>query len=172
MEVASTLGSWYSLPNEAVKISSNATRNGLEINVNMVGNGSQGNEYSLIDGEVTTFTFDLTGLLPTNSVAGVQVGNRSGMFSLTSNMTLLSVSGSKRDYALEVNFQMSGLYNSANFDFNNCLKLYVKQKWQTNIGEPFDNTIQIFNDDADTGWYNQAFNTGVIDATIIQSISK
>ena len=172
MEVASTLGSWYSLPNEAIKISSNATRNGLEINVNMVGNGSQGNEFSLIDGEVTTFTFDLTGLLPLNSVAGVQVGNRSGMFSLTSNMTLQSVSGSKRDYTMEVNFQMSGLYNSANFDFNNCLKLYVKQKWQTNIGEPFDNTIQIFNDDADTGWFNQAFNTGVIDATIIQSISE
>lgn len=169
IKVASTLGTWYTLPDEAVRIIAQDQRDGLELNVNMVGNGSQGSEYSLIDGEVTTFNFDLTGASP---FLGTQVGNKSGMFAVTSNLTLISSTATQRFYTLEINFEMSGLYNTANFDFNNCLKLYAKQRWQTNIGEPFDNTIEIFNDDADTGWFNQPFNTGVIDATIVQSISE
>ena len=169
IKVASTLGTWYTLPDEAVRIIARDQRDGLELNVNMVGNGSQGSEYSLIDGEVTTFNFDLTGASP---FLGTQVGNKSGMFAVTSNLTLISSTATQRFYTLEINFEMSGLYNTANFDFNNCLKLYAKQRWQTNIGEPFDNTIEIFNDDADTGWFNQPFNTGVIDATIVQSISE
>lgn len=169
MEVASTLGSWYTLPDEAVRIIAQDQRDGMQLNVNMVGNGSQGNEFSLIDGEVTTFNYDLTGVSP---YTGTQVGNRSGMFAVTSNITLTSSTATERNYAMEINFEMSGLYNPTSFDFNNCLKLYAKQSWQTNIGEPFDNTISIFNDDADTGWFNQPFNTGVIDATIVQSISE
>ena len=46
IKVASTLGTWYTLPNEAVRIIAQDQRDGLELNVNMVGNGSQGNEYS------------------------------------------------------------------------------------------------------------------------------
>lgn len=169
MQVVSTLGSWYTLPDEAVSIVSQSSREGLQLYVNMVGNGSQGSEYSLIDGEVRTFNFDLTGTTP---FAGISVGNESGMFALTSNLLLTSSTATLRNYTLEVSFHVSGLYNSANFDFNNCLKLYVEQRWETLIGEPFLNTIEIFNDDADTGWFNQAFNTDLIDATIVQSISE
>lgn len=77
IKVASTLATWYTLPNEAVRIIAQDQRDGMELNVNMVGNGSQGNEFSLIDGEVTTFNFDLTGASP---FIGTQVGNKSGMF--------------------------------------------------------------------------------------------
>ena len=169
MKVASTLSSWYSLPDEAVRIIAQDNRDGLELNVNFVGNGSQGNEYSLIDSEVTTFTFDLSGSSPFTST---QVGNKSGTFSLTSRMALITSSATERNYQMDGAFILSGLYNSANFDFNNCLKLYMKQKWQTNVGEPFLNTVEIYNDDADTGWFNQAFNTNSIDATLIQSVSS
>ena len=72
MQVVSTLGSWYALPDEAVSIVAEASREGLQLYVNMVGNGSQGSEYSLIDGEVTTFNFDLTGTTP---FVGTSVGN-------------------------------------------------------------------------------------------------
>ena len=44
--------------------------------------------------------------------------------------------------------------------------------WETVIGEPYDNRIEIFNDDANTGWFNQGFNDNPIDATLVQGISE
>jgi hypothetical protein len=167
LKVATTLGSWYSLPDEAVRITAQASREGMQLDVNFVGNGSQGSEYSLIDGEVTTFNFDLTGTTP---FSGVSVGNRSGMFAVNGTMKLISSTTTLRNYTLELGFEMGGLYNSANFDFNNCIKLYLKQRYQTLLGEPYLNTIEIFNDDADTGWFNEAHNTNIIDATVVQAI--
>lgn len=169
MKVASTLVSWYTLPTEAVSIVASASREGLQVDANMVVNGSQGSPYSLLDGEPTTFTFDLTGVSP---FAGIPVGNQSGMYGQTASLTVVSSTPTLREYTLRVSFYQSGLYNSSLYDFGNCLKLYIKQRWQTLLGEPFLQTTDVFNDDADTGWFNQAHNTDVIDATVIQGIDE
>ena len=168
MKVASTLSSWYTFPDEAVSIFTSSAREGLKLDVNNVANGTQGSQYSLIDGESSTFTFDLTGTFP---VQGVPVGNQSGMFSVSTSIDLASSSGGVRTYTLSTSWIQSGLYNSANYDFDNCLKLYLRMSWETVIGEPYDNRIEIFNDDANTGWFNEGHNTDVIDATIVQGIS-
>lgn len=170
MKVASTLSSWYSFPDEAVSIFTTSARQGMKLDVNNVSNGTPGNQYSLLDGEASTYSFDLSGI--SYPVQGVAVGNQSGMFSVSTSIDLVSSSGGVRTYSLVTNFIQSGLYNSNLYDFDNCLKLYQRMSWETLIGEPYDNTIEVFNDDANTGWFNQAYNTEVIDSTIVQSISE
>ena len=68
MKVATTLSSWYSFPDEAVSIFASASRQGLKVDINNVSNGTPGNQYSLLDGEASTFSFDLTGIFPTQGV--------------------------------------------------------------------------------------------------------
>ena len=170
MKVASTLSSWYSFPDEAVSIFTTSARQGLKLDVNNVSNGTPGNQYSLLDGEASTYSFDLSGI--SYPVQGVAVGNQSGMFSVSTSVDLVSSSGGVRTYSLVTNFIQSGLYNSNLYDFDNCLKLYQRMSWETLIGEPYDNTIEVFNDDANTGWFNQAYNTEAIDSTIVQSVSE
>ena len=169
MKVATTLSSWYSFPDEAVSIFASASRQGLKVDINNVSNGTPGNQYSLLDGEASTFSFDLTGIFPTQ---GVAVGNQSGMYSVSTSIDLVSSTPGLRNYTLTTNFIQSGLYNSNLYDFDNCLKLYQRMSWETLIGEPYDNTIEVFNDDANTGWFNQAYNTEVINSTLVQSIQE
>jgi len=169
MKVVATSSTWYSFPNEAVSIFASASREGLKVDVNNVSNTTPGNQYSLLDGESSTYSFDLTGTFPSQ---GVAVGFQSGMFSVSTSIDLVSTSVSTRTYSLSVSWIQSGLYNSNLYDFDNCLKLFVRMSWETLIGEPYDNTIQVFNDDANTGWFNQAYNTELINSSIIQPISK
>ena len=168
INVASTVTTWYSYPDSAVRIKAQRNRQGLELFFNMVGNGSQGSEYSLIDGEVTRFQIDLT--TPASPVIN-QVGNKSGAYALTVTMGLISSVGYVNRYSIVVTFVQSGIYNSNLFDFNNCLKVYLGLSWQSLIGEPFSNTLDVINQDANTGWFNQAHNGDVIDATLVQGIN-
>lgn len=170
MKVASTLSSWYSSPDEAVSITANRNRESMELEFNMVQNGATGSEFSLIDGEVTRFTMDLTGGSPSYTVT--QVGNKSGAYDLIVTMGLNSQVGNLREYTLRINLIQSGLYNSNLFNFNNCLKVYAGMRWSSLLGEPFNQTVDIISEDADTGWFNQPFNTGVIDAVIVQQIGS
>ena len=171
MKVASTTTSWYTSPNSTVVIFVNGRkRQGMTLNVNMVGNGSIGNKFSIIDGEPTGFYFDFTTAGPT--YPGMQFGLRSGMFNTTATITEVSSTSTLRKYNLRIQFVQSGLYNSSNFDFDNCLKLYTRMNWESLIGEPFNNLEFISSLDANTGWFNQAFNTGIIDATLVQGIQE
>jgi len=170
MKVASTSANWYDQPDEAVSITTSRIRQSMVLDVNMVANGSAGSEFSLIDGEVTRFNFDFTG--GGTSFTGVQIGNKSGSYDVSASMSLTSSVGvSPREYTLTVNFTQIGLYNADLFSFNNCVKLYAGMSWSSLAGEPFGQTIDVFNDDADTGWFNQGFNSSVIDATLVQGIN-
>ncbi len=170
MKVASTSANWYELPDEAVSITTSRARESMMLDVNMVANGSAGSEFSLIDGEVTRFNFDLTG--GGTAFTGVQIGNKSGSYDVTASMTLTSSAGaSTREYTMTLRFTQIGLYNSNLFSFGNCVKLYAGMSWSSLAGEPFGQTIDVFNDDADTGWFNQGFNSSVIDATLVQGIT-
>lgn len=170
MKVASTSANWYDLPDEAVSITTSRARESMILDVNMVANGSAGSQFSLIDGEVTRFNFDLTG--GGTGFTGVQIGNKSGSYDVTASMSLTSsVGASPREYTLTLTFTQIGLYNANLFSFDNCVKLYAGMSWSSLAGEPFGQTIDVFNDDADTGWFNQGFNSSLIDATLVQGIT-
>lgn len=148
-------------------------RNGLWLDVNLTKNGITGTEFSLIDNEVTRFIFNLTGTTFNQVVNGAQVGFRSGQFNVVTTLKdKTTYPNTQRTYEITVGFINSGVYDSSNFDFSNCLKLYLGFNWQRVYNDPNNMYKYVFNDDANTGWFDEAFNVGVIDATLVQAISS
>lgn len=153
-------------------------REGLILDVNHVQNGTAGSEFSFIDGDVTRFSFNLKLMNGSGTQIGVPIANRSGQFVESCEITDETIAktgtnnANARYYTIKIVFLNSGIYKSTNFDFANCLKLYTKMRFQAILGEPFDNLIEIVNDDADTGWFNEAFNLGTIDSSLVQGITE
>lgn len=171
---------WYDQTNnEQVSIQvtykspSNLKRNGLLLDVNHVRNTATGTPSSLIDGETTRLVYDLTNTATLPNVNGIQVGNKSGQFIVVSNITdLTTYPSDSRQYEIILGIVQSGIYEQDDFNFSDCLKLYLKFNWQREFGDPNNMYEYVFNDNADTGWYDEAFNTDVIDATLVQGISS
>lgn len=149
-------------------------REGLLMDVNLVQNGEEGSEFSLIDGEVNRLFFDLLNLPALSSADGLIIGNKSGgaIESCTvEDITPIGI-GDAFQYRVSVVFYMWSIYNESSFATSDCLKFYARTRWQSFLGEPFSNTELIFNDDADTGWFNQPFNMGIVDAVVTQTIAE
>lgn len=153
--------------------------------INHTSSQSQGSEYSLIDGEATVFRFkvgDVAGfplLIPNNSTLdGEAVGKHSGQFDVTAKIIFSDEQPSDVGYGnffgfvyfIEFEVINSGIYDEAWFNFNQCLKLHQKFEYAREIGQPFNRNIFYITDDANTGWFNEAFNVGVIDAEVVQGI--
>lgn len=148
------------------------------IQPNLVQNQQTGSEFSLIDGEATRFFFDFTQLNGSNTISGVPVGNQSGNMIISCSITdkTLAVAGSiaspNRVWDLEIEFAHSGILLESFFNTANCLKFYTKMDFSVFENEPFDKFTLIYNDDADSGWFDEAFNNGILNATIIDSINE
>lgn len=148
-------------------------RNGLWLDVNHVQNGLSGNEFSLIDGEVTRFTFNLTGTTFNQVVNGVQTGLKSGQFNVVCTLQdKTTYPNNVRRYILTVGIIQSGIYDSSNFDFSNCLKLYLGFNWQRTYNDPNNMYKYVISDDANNGWFDEAYNVGTINATLVQGINE
>ena len=76
-----------------------------------------------------------------------------------------------RNYTLSLRVTQSGIYSQAPFNFANSLKLYVQMNWQSLVGEPYANLATIISDDANNGWFDEAFNLELIDASLVQAIN-
>lgn len=165
----STLMGWYDQTNGDIIqiIVYGRGRQGAKLSLNHVQNGSVGNALSLIDGEATQMTFDLT-----TSGTGTKVSYQSGQFWWDAIFNLTADDGYTRSYDLQLTIINSGIYDSSWFTSANCLKLYVKISWQSLLGEPYSNDDTIISDDADTGWFDEPHNIGAVDATLVQGISS
>ena len=151
----------------------NLKRKGLVVDVNHVPNSVGGTEFSIIDGEVTRFKFDLTNTDTVPLVSGIQVGLKSGQFVTFANITdVTTYPNNVRTYDLKIDYVQSGIYDQNVFNFSDCLKLYVKTNWQRDYDDPNDMFPFVINDQADTGWYDEAYNTGVIDSVLVQGIDE
>lgn len=166
----STLLGWYD-PTQGESIIIGVTsrgREGLKVSLNHVQNGSVGNALSLIDGEETQATFDLTGTSPFGATL---VGKQSGQFEWMASVSLTSASGIYRYYTITIDLINSGLYDVSWFASSNCLKAYIKLAWQSLVGEPYANDYTVISDDANTGWFDEPHNADAIDAVLIQGAS-
>jgi hypothetical protein len=169
--------SWYTAPNQTlsiiVKYKTNEKRNGLLLDINHVRNSTGGSEFSLIDGEVTRQAIDLTATITNEVRSGVPIGNESGQFiTVVSMEDLTTYPNDLRTYEITLGVINSGVFDSQLFDFSDCLKLFLKFNWQRTYGDPNNMTITSMSDGADTGFFDQAFNNGVIDATLVQGINE
>ena len=145
---------------------------GLDILVNHAQNGLGGASPSLIDGEDSRIRFEgLDALTVTDVVSGIQVGFKSGQFALDATLTYDSITNGVRRYIVSIDLYNSGAYDPQWFLGANCLKLYTAFKFQSIIGEPYGTQDLISMDDGDTGYFDQPFNTGIPQGTVIQGIS-
>lgn len=150
-------------------------RASIECFLNYIDNTSPGNDYSLIDGEATRFKFSAIDEMSISDIqSAIIVGNQSGQYLKGVNLTRLSDLDVdyERRYALELNFVNSGIYEQEWFDSSECIKPYVKTLWSSIEDEPFQQTSLIYNDSANTGWYNEAHNSDPVNAELVQGVNE
>ena len=146
----------------------------LEILLNHCLNSTAGLPFSLIDGESTRARFENTdGMVVTDVINGIILVNQSGQFLQRCKLTRLAdYATGIFTYTLNIEYINSGVYDSSSFATSNCLKTYLKMEWASLDGEPYAKTISILNESGDTGYFDQPYNTGVIDAVLIQGVNE
>lgn len=150
-------------------------RDTLEFHLNHSLNSQAGNEASLIDGEASVVLFEnVSSMTSGQTITGSLVGNQSGQFLQTAELTYNGLNADFFDqYTLNVEFINSGVYNQEWFDLSDCLKFYVKGYWSSLTNEPFNRTEFELDDQANTGWYNEANNTSIISSgSIVAPITE
>lgn len=133
----------------------------LEFNHSLISQG--GSSASLIDGELTRgFFSNLSALSIGGTQSGAIVGNESGQFLQSTNIEYL---GSNADgfnqYTITFVFANSGVYNQEWFALGDCLKIFVKGLWSSKVGEVFDRIEFSYDNDANTGWFDEANNISI-----------
>ena len=149
-------------------------RDDLDILVNHSLNNIVGSQFSLIDGEVSRFTFsNVEAMTVGQTIVGNAVGNQSGQF-LESVSLYRGADNSDfwNTHKIQIEVINSGVYDSSWFDFGNCLKLYVKGEWASLSGEPFDRSVFALDENGNTGWFNEANNTSIADSSLVQGIDE
>lgn len=147
-------------------------RNGLELNLNFVPQSGAINANSLIDGSVNRIVFNLTGTVNGQTVTGNKVNIRSGQYEVNATITDQTTYPNKtRTYGLVVRFIQNGAMLPSQFDFGGCLKPYFGLIWQRTYGNPNNNLTHVICDNSNTGWFDEPYNTGVADASLVSGIS-
>jgi hypothetical protein len=150
-------------------------RDGLDLLFNHVKNSSPGSDFSLIDAEVSTINFvGLSTLGIGSSISGVFVGNQSGGFLLRAEVTRSgATSGGFSNWQVRVRFINPGQYDDGTWFFSSeCLKIYSTMAWAVIAGEPFARYESVYNFEANTGKFNEANNTSILNSTLISGISE
>ena len=174
---------WYNTQNGQYLVFLAVTGNGsstprgrddLDVLLNHSPNTQTGSEFSLIDGEATRATFqNVAAMLVGATINGNLVGNQSGQFLESADITrLANNSDGFRVHDITVTFTQSGAYNSEWFDSSNCLKVYLRLEWASVSAEPFARSIVIYNNQANSGFFNDANNTSVTNATLTQGVAS
>jgi hypothetical protein len=171
----STMSGWFDVTQQqyvTIQVTGR-DRDTLEILSNHVLNNTAGTEFSLIDGEVTRLKFSgIDSMIIGATQSSVQTGLSSGQFETSATLErLANPGGNERAYMLTMDLIQSGVYDVNWFFTSNCLKHYIKFEWASLANEPFGKTVRIFNDSGNTGWFDEAYNTSIIDATLVQGIT-
>ncbi len=149
----------------------------LDVFINHSLSGQQGTELSLIDGEPSRAKFPSLGSLSVgNTAIGTLIGNRSGQFFVRAQVSRNSNSGSLSstfcEYTVQLKFVQSGMYNQQWFATNSYLKFYAKFSFTALQNDPLPPTVLTFDENANTGWFDEPYNTGSNQSFLTQGISE
>ncbi len=149
-------------------------RQSIVCSLNHVDNSTPSNDFSLIDGEATRFSFSgIDAMAVTDTQTAVIIPNQSGQYLESAGITrLANISTNNFQYDIDVVFVNSGLYDEAWFDSSDCLKVILKMLWSSIENEPYAQTQIVFSDSANTGFLNQPHNTDPLDSFLVQGISS
>lgn len=148
-------------------------RQDMEVQINHIKNSLTFGEFSLIDGEATRVLLQGLGtMIVGQTVNGVIVGNQSGQFLKSAEITRIGDVQNWFAHDLKLTFINSGAYDVTWFQSSECLKLFIRSLWARFTGEPLARAEVIYNGNANTGFFNEAHNSSVTDAEIVQGISE
>jgi hypothetical protein len=125
---------------------------------------------SLIDGEVSRFSYQgLTALSVSSTANLTQLGKKSGQFAITNttikrlaDSTNVYVTGrSVRNYEVSFTTIFSGMLFESMFVGNKCLKQFAQLDFRVVSSETIKPTTISIDDDCDTGWFNESYNTEI-----------
>ena len=133
----------------------------LEFNHSL--NNQAGSGSSLIDGELTrSFFSNLSALGIGGTQSGAIVGNESGQFLQSTDIEYLGTNADGfNQYTITFVFANSGIYDQEWFALGNCLKVFVRGLWSSKVGEVFDRVEFTYDNQANTGWFNEANNVSI-----------
>ena len=133
----------------------------LEFNHSL--NNQAGSGSSLIDGELTrSFFSNLSALGIGGTQSGAIVGNESGQFLQSTDIEYLGTNADGfNQYTITFVFANSGIYDQEWFALGNCLKIFVRGLWSSKVGEVFDRVEFTYDNQANTGWFNEANNVSI-----------
>ena len=167
---------WYDNMSQEICVISvvGRSRGDLDFLVNHVQNGQTGSPASLIDAESTRSVFTgISSMSVGDTISGDLTGNQSGQFVSSALLERLAdISSGELAYEITFELMNSGLYNQSAFDVANCLKLYYKFEWCGKDSETAYKSVRVISDDANTGWFDQAHNTSILNASVIQGITS
>lgn len=150
-------------------------RDTLEFQLNHSLNSQQGNVASLIDSETTSCLFQNVATMTSGqTIVGNLVGNQSGQFIEAVSLTYNGLNADFFDqFTLSIDFINSGVYDVDWFELGDCLKFYVKGFWSSLPNEPFNRAEFSLDDNGNTGWFDEANNTSILNTgTIIQPLTE
>jgi len=174
---------WYNLTNnqsmELIVVTGNGSttprgRDDLDVLVNHSLNSTTGSEFSLIDGEATRAIFQgVAAMAPLSSINGVLVGDQSGQFLISSTLRRLNDNVDNwRVHELEIVLLQSGAYDPEWFQSSDCLKLFMRMEWASLSAEPFARSIVSYTNEANTGFFDEPFNTSPANSVLVSGVSE
>lgn len=171
--VSGTLGAYYDDSATTLRVINTSRQyQDLEVYFNHVLNDAQPTFSSLIDGELSKIMFSgINALSVGGTKTGVLSGNKSGQYLISATLERLADSGLYRQYEIVYEFINSGIYDSTSFDNGNCLKLALNYRMYAETGNITNIQEFQYSETANTGYFNQAYNTEVSNTTLVQGLN-
>ena len=145
----------------------------LDVLLNHSQNNTPGSIFSQIDAEASRGRMSgIASLSVGGSIPGILLGNQSGGFFKSVEITRVANEFQFYSYQIALTFINPGMYDSQWFFSADCLKSYISMQWAVVIGEPYNRLTGLYTLDADTGYFDEPFNTGINNSVLVQGISE
>jgi hypothetical protein len=150
------------------------SRDNFDIFINHSISGQQGQVSSLIDGESSRCVFNnVASMNAGDTRIGVKVNNQSGQFFKEAVVQRIANSSDGwYVYDLELTFVNSGMYDASWFATGSYLKFFLKVLWQSISNDQYSPAIVTYDENANTGWFNEANNFSIADSTLVQGTQE
>jgi hypothetical protein len=151
---------------EYMEISSTNYNQELVVSYAHVINEVGGTDLSLIDGNKTSLSVDVSSMVVTDILSMTQIGHKSGSYFCDASIERLADVSGERRYEVLLTIINDGIILDGFYSGNDCLKLLVYFEFIHLIGETDNHSYLKFDELANTGWYNEAFNNSTPNSSI------
>lgn len=168
------LGTYFDDTNLTIRVlNTSRTFEDLEIYFNHIQNDVQAPSFdSLIDLEKTKIFFkNIDALAVSGTLNAELIGNQSGQYVISSVITRLADVGIYKKYSIETTFINAGILLKSSFDNGNCLKLCLGYNFYAESGNKNGISTLNYFDNANTGYFNQAYNNESSNSILTQGVS-